>query len=59
MLLTIDKKIKYQLKLSKYNIIIVVFNTPSSAIVILSEYIPYFLNEIKSFEKGNFYFLEP
>jgi len=58
MLLTIDKKIAYQHNISKYNIIIVIINTQSSAIETLSKHIPKLLNEIRSFEKGNFYFIE-
>jgi len=58
MLLTIDKKIKYQQNISKYDIIIVIINTPSSAIQFLSEYIPNLNKAINSFEKGNFYYIE-
>lgn len=58
MLLTIDKKIKYQQNISKYNIIIVIINTSSSSIESLSEYIPNLNKAIGSFEKGNFYFIE-
>lgn len=58
MLLTIDKKIKYQQNISKYNIIIVIINTPSSSIEILSKYTPNLIKEIGSFEMGNFYFID-
>jgi hypothetical protein len=58
MLLAIDEKIKYQQNISKYKIIIIIINTPSSAIEILSDYNPNLNKVINSLEKRNFYFIE-
>lgn len=58
MLLTVDKKIKYQNIISKYKITIVIINTSSSAIETISKYIPVLLKEMKSFESGNIYFID-
>ena len=47
-----------QQNISKYNIIIVIINTPSSAVETISQYVPNLVKAISSFEKGNFYFIE-
>jgi len=57
-LLTIDKNICYQQNTSKYNIAIVALNTSNSNFESVQEYIPNFLQQINSFEKGKFYIIE-
>jgi predicted nuclease of predicted toxin-antitoxin system len=57
-LLTIDKNICYQQNTAKYNLSIVVLNANNSNIETLQEYIPNFINEVNSFEKGKFYIIE-
>ena len=57
-LLTVDKNICYQQNTSKYNISIVVLNSNNSTIETLKEYIPNFLEQINSFEKGQLYIIE-
>ncbi|HBX50686.1 MAG TPA: hypothetical protein DEH02_06395 [Bacteroidales bacterium] len=57
-LLTIDKNICYQQNTSKYNLTIVVLNANNSNIETLQDYIPNFLNQINTFEKGKIYTIE-
>ena len=57
-LLTIDKNICYQQNTSSYNIAIVILNANNSNIETLQDYIPSFLNQINTFEKGKFYTIE-
>lgn len=49
--LTIDKKMLHQQNFAKYNLIIVVFDSPSSEIEILKEYVQNFLNQIGHLKK--------
>ena len=55
LLLTIDKNILYQHKVEDYDIIIVVFDTPSSSIASVSSFIPRFTERLLSFRKRNLY----
>ncbi len=57
-LLTIDKNISYQQNTSKYNISIVVLNCNNSTIESIKDYIPNFLEQANSFEKGKLYIIE-
>ncbi len=57
-LLTIDKNISYQQNTSKYNISIVVLNCNNSTIESIKDYIPNFLEQANSFEKGMLYIIE-
>ena len=57
LLLTIDKNILYQRKVENYDIIIVVFDTPSSSIDYVSKFIPRFTEMLQSFKKRNLYLI--
>jgi hypothetical protein len=56
-LLTIDKNLQYQQNLDKYSIAIVVFDSNSSDISGLKNYIPEFLARIEFFEKDKAHLL--
>jgi hypothetical protein len=53
--LTIDKNIEYQQNLNKYQIAVVVLNTPSSKLEFLVNLLPNFKKVINAFEKGEIY----
>ncbi|MBK9732786.1 MAG: DUF5615 family PIN-like protein [Chitinophagaceae bacterium] len=57
-LLTIDKNLKNQQNFEKYPLSIVVFNSVTSKIEELKEFIPLFQMKINSFEKHRAYVLE-
>lgn len=57
LLLTIDKNILYQRKVENYDIIIVVFDTPSSSIDSVSKFISRFNEMLQSFKKRNLYII--
>ncbi len=57
-LLTIDKNISYQQNISQYNIAVVVLNSNDSNIEELKSFIPNFIKQISSFEKGRIYIIE-
>ena len=57
-LLTIDKNICYQQNTTKYQIAIVVLNSNNSNIEKVKEFIPNFIKQITSFEKGKLYIIE-
>ena len=54
-LLTIDKNIQHQQPTGKYNLIVVVLDTPSSKLEILTKYLPAFEQQLAFFAKGNTY----
>jgi len=54
-LLTIDKNFQHQQNIGKYNLIVVVLDTPSSKLEILIRYLPAFQQQLLSFAKGNAY----
>ena len=54
-LLTIDKNFQHQQNIGKYNLIVVVLDTPSSKLEILIQYLPAFQQQLLSFAKGNAY----
>ena len=54
-LLTIDKNFQHQQNIGKYNLIVVVLDTPSSKLEILIQYLSAFEQQLSSFEKGNAY----
>lgn len=57
-LLTIDKNIMHQQKVTDYLISIVVFDTESSSITELKKYVADFLNQLPSFEKRKVYVIK-
>ena len=54
-LITIDKNFQYQQNIGKYNLIVVVLDTPSSKLEILIQYLSAFEQQLSSFAKGNAY----
>ncbi len=56
-LLTIDKNIQQQQHAGKYNLIVVVLDTPSSKLETLIQFLPVFEQQVSSFTKGNFYLI--
>jgi len=54
-LLTIDKNLAFQQNLDKYNLTIVVFNSVTSKIEELVQFVPSFLDQLSLFEKGKVY----
>jgi predicted nuclease of predicted toxin-antitoxin system len=56
-LLTIDKNFQHQQNIGKYNLVVVVFDTPSSKLEILIQYLSTFEQQLPSFVKGNAYLL--
>jgi predicted nuclease of predicted toxin-antitoxin system len=54
-LLTIDKNFQHQQNIGKYNLIVVVLDSPSSKLEILIQYLPAFEQQLLSFTKGNAY----
>jgi predicted nuclease of predicted toxin-antitoxin system len=55
LLLTIDKNFQHQQNIGKYNLIVVVFDSPSSKLEILIQYLSAFEQQLSSFAKGNAY----
>ena len=56
-LLTIDKNFQHQQNIGKYNLAVVVLDTPSSKLEILTKYLPAFEQQLSTFTKGNAYTL--
>ncbi len=56
-LITIDKNLIFQQNIKKADIIIVVFDSPTSNIADVGLFIPEFLIQIGTFTKGNAYLL--
>jgi len=56
-LLTIDKNFQHQQNIGKYNLVVVVLDSPSSKLEILIQYLPAFEQRLLSFEKGNAYII--
>ena len=54
-LLTIEKNIQRQLTIEKYNLIVVILDTPSSKIEMITKFLPAFEEQVSSFLKGNVY----
>lgn len=54
-LLTIDKNFQHQQNIGKYNLAVVVLDTPSSKLEILIKYLPAFEQQLSSLAKGNAY----
>ena len=54
-LLTIDKNIQRQQTMAKYNLIVVILDTPSSKLEMLIKLLPAFEEQVSSFLKGNVY----
>src|SRR5450755_4842712 len=54
-LLTIDKNFQHQQNIGKYNLVVVVLESPSSKLEILIQYLPAFEQHLLSFAKGNAY----
>ena len=54
-LLAIDKNFQHQQNIGKYNLVVVVLDTPSSKMEILVQYLPVFEQQLSSFAKGNAY----
>lgn len=57
MLLTIDKNLSFQQNVKQYDLILVVFDSPSSSIEFLQKYIPAFETQLTNFQKGKIYIL--
>jgi hypothetical protein len=57
LLITIDKNLEFQQNIQKKNLIIVVFDSPSSKIEELQKFVPKFLEMIATFEKKAVYVL--
>ncbi len=57
-LLTIDKNLRYQQSIGKHNLTLVIFDTPSSKIEVLKDYVPDFLKMLPTMKKGSFYVIE-
>ncbi len=55
LLLTIDKNLVHQQNIGKYNLIVVVIDSPSSTIESIKEYLPSFRKQLAAFEKRNAY----
>ena len=55
--ITIDKNLRFQQNIQKKDLIVVVFDSPSSNIEELQKFIPQFLNQLPSFEKKNVYII--
>ena len=56
-LLTIDKNIDYQQNISKFNLILVVFDAVKSNIKYLAPLVTGFLTQLPDFEKGKTYII--
>ena len=56
-LLTIDKNMNYQQNISKYDLILVVFDVLKSGVKYMEELMPEFENQVDSFEKGQAYLI--
>jgi len=54
-LLTIDKKIQYQQNFSKYDLVVIILDSPSSKVEIIKQYLLNFFKQINSFERGKAY----
>jgi len=57
-LLTIDKNMNYQQNISKYDLILVVFDVFKSGVKYMEELMPEFESQVDSFEKGNAYLIQ-
>lgn len=57
-LLTIDKNLQYQQNLEKFPLIIVIFNSNSSKVEVLKNFIPVFHSSLEKFEKHKAYLLD-
>ena len=57
-LLTIDKNMMYQQHIADFNITVVVFNSPTSKIEELVQFIPSFERQVMLFEKKKAYLLD-
>ena len=56
-LLTIDKNIQRQQTMAKYNLIVVILDTPSSKSEMLIKFLPAFEEQVSSFSKGKLYII--
>lgn len=54
-LLTIDKNLAFQQNLDKYNLTIVIFNSFTSKIEEILQFVPFFMDQLSSYEKGKAY----
>lgn len=57
-LLTIDRNMNYQQNISRYSLVLVVFNAFRSNVKYLAPLVPIFLKQSNSFEKGKTYVIE-
>jgi hypothetical protein len=57
LLITIDKNLRFQQNIQKRDLIVVIFDSPSSKIEELQKFIPQFFNQLATFEKRNVYVL--
>jgi hypothetical protein len=55
--LTIDKNLQFQQNIKKYDIIVVIFDSPSSDIEDLEKFIPAFNKSLALLKKGNAYLI--
>jgi hypothetical protein len=55
MLITIDKNLRFQQNIQKKDLIVVMFDSPSSKIEVLQKFIPPFFNLLDTFEKRRVY----
>ena len=55
LLLTIDKNFQHQQNIGKFNLIVVVLDSPSSKLEILIQYLSAFEQQLSSFATGNAY----
>lgn len=56
-IITIDKNLQYQQHIEQHDIILVVFDSPSSSIKDVKQFIPIFESQILSYEKGKTYLI--
>jgi hypothetical protein len=57
LLLTIDKNFQHQQNIGRYNLVVVVLDSPSSKLETLVQFLPAFELRLSSFGKGNAYTL--
>ncbi len=57
-LLTIDKNLQHQQNIGKYSLIVVILNSPSSKLEMLTTFLPSFEKQVPAFIKGNSYLVE-
>jgi hypothetical protein len=57
-LITIDKNLQFQQNIGKYDLIVIVFNSPTSKVEVLKNYVPIFIEQLPAYEKGKSYLVD-